>query len=227
MDDRPTVANRTLILVTAAIVLVGAVATWVVAFSPIVGVKAVTVHGARTLSAAEIEKAAAIKHGTPLVRLDTAAVKRRVEALRDIASARVALDYPTTVVITVVERRPVGYEQSGQQFVLVDSSGAQYRTVDSVPSSLPRFVIPDGAGAQATGRALATVASALTPALRARVASIDAFDPTSITLLLTDHRVVRWGTADRSSDKARVLPTLLEQPGSRFDVSNPDQVFAH
>jgi cell division protein FtsQ len=68
------------------------------------------------------------------------------------------------------------------------------------------------------------VASALGPQLLARVASIDAFDQNAITVLLTDSRVLHWGSADRSSDKARLLPTLLGQPGTQFDVSNPDQV---
>lgn len=224
---RATVPNRTLILVTAAILLLAGAATWVVAFSPVVGVKTITIRGTHTLTVAQIRAAAAIKSGTPLVRLDTAGVTRRVEALSDVAEARVALHYPTTVVITIRERKPVGYEQSGQQFVLVDRTGTQYRTVTSVPSSLPRFVIPDGAAAKPAGQALATVAAALTPALRAQVASIEAFDPTAITLLLNDRRVVRWGSAARSADKAQVLPALLSRPGSRFDVSNPDQVFAH
>jgi cell division protein FtsQ len=70
------------------------------------------------------------------------------------------------------------------------------------------------------------VAGALSRTLRAQVASIQAFDPTAITLLLNDRRVVRWGSADRNDEKAKILPTLLAQPGSQFDLTNPDQPFA-
>jgi cell division protein FtsQ len=224
---RGPVANRTLILVTAAVMLVAGVATWIVAFSTVLGVKTVTIQGTQTLSVAQIRSAAAIKAGTPLIRLDTAGITRRIEAISEVAAAKVAVHYPSTVLISVTERTPVGYEAVGRQYLLVDRTGTQYRTVSAVPGGLPRFAIPDGPQAQPTGRGLATVAAALTPALRARIASIEAFDPTSITLLLNDHRVVRWGGADRSADKARILPALLMQAGTRFDVSNPDQVFAH
>jgi cell division protein FtsQ len=88
-------------------------------------------------------------------------------------------------------------------------------------------VVPAGPNAMATGHAVATVAAALAPASLAHVASVQAFDPTAITLLLADQRVVRWGSAARSPDKARILPVLLRQPGTTFDVTNPDQVIAH
>ena len=61
--------------------------------------------------------------------------------------------------------------------------------------------------------------------MRARIASIQALDPNAITLLMHNGRVVRWGSADRSADKARILPALLHQPGSQIDVTDPDQPF--
>ena len=84
------------------------VATWIVAFSPMFGANTVTVHGTKKLTVAQVHEAAAIKHGTPLVRLDTAAVARRVESLPLVASATVRTDYPSTVVITITERVAVG-----------------------------------------------------------------------------------------------------------------------
>jgi cell division protein FtsQ len=219
--------NRSLIVVGVLAVLVATVATWIVAFSPMLGANTVTVHGTRKLTVAQVRDAAAIKHGTPLVRLDTAAVTHRVESLPLVASARVRADYPSTVVITVTERVAVGYLTLGKNFVLVDKTGAQYRTVQTEPRLLPLFVVPAGPNAKAAGQAVATVAASLTPALLATIASVQAFDPTAITLLLNDRRVVRWGSADRSGDKARILPVLLRQPGTQFDVTNPDQVVTH
>ena len=58
------------------------------------------------------------------------------------------------------------------------------------------------------------------------VRSIEALDPNAITLVLTRGRVVAWGSADRSADKARVLPVLLEQKHARYvDLTDPDQPF--
>ena len=218
------VRHRALIVVSLVVGLVAAVATWVVAFSPVLGANTVIVRGAHHLTAARVIAAAGIDKGTPLVRLDTGAVTRRVEAMRDVADATVRSDYPSSVIITITERTAVGYVVSGKRYVLVDKTGDQFRSLPTRPSELPQFVIPGGAVVRATGRAVAVVAAALTPKLLAKVASIQAFDPTAITLLLDDRRVVRWGSAERSAGKARILPVLLKQPGTTFDLTNPDQV---
>jgi len=233
VEDEPTggdgqsARNRRLVVAAVVAVLVAAATTWIVAFSPVLGVRTVTVRDAQRVSAEQVRSAAAIKHGAPLVRLDTAAVARRVESLPDIAAATVRVAYPSSVIITVIERAAVGYLAADTGYVLVDKTGAQFRMVRPKPRSLPLFAVPAGANAVATGRAVATVAASLRPELLAKVTSVQAFDPTAITLLLADHRIVRWGSADRSADKARILPILLRQPGTQFDVTNPDQVVTH
>lgn len=223
---RRRLSRRMLLTVAAAVVVAAVALTWLVAFSPVLGVRTVTVRGLQTLTPDRVRAAADITRGTPLVRLDTGSVAARVEGIPEVASARVSTSFPATVVITVAERRPVGYERSGAGFVLVDRTGDGYHTVRTEPRDLPRFVLPSGAQAAAAGRAVAVVAAALPPRVRSRIDSIQAFDATAITLLLVDRRVVRWGSADRSADKARILPALLTQSGTQFDVSNPDLVVA-
>ncbi len=213
-----------LVAVAAAVVLVGA-AVWVVAFSPVFGVRTVSVRGEQDVSEQRIVATADVPHGAPLARLDTDAIRRRVESLDGIVSARVSTSFPSTVVISVVERTAVGVVERGGKYVLVDRTGDQYRTVDSPPAHLPRFVVPVGTDARTTGGAVATVASALPAAIRARVRSIQALDPDAVTLLLTDGRVVSWGSVARSAEKARILPALLRQRGHQFDVTDPTRPF--
>lgn len=220
LNSRP----RLIGLAAVAGVLV-VLAVWAVAFSPLLGVQRVSVRGTQQLTATQVLAAADVKRGTPLLRLDTSAVEHRVERLPDVASASVRTAYPHTVVITVVERVALGYLDAGGSYVLVDRTGDQFRTVAAKPRGLPLLAVPAGTAAQATGQAVTVVAASLGPQLLAKVASIQAFDPTAITLLLTDGRIVRWGSADRSADKARILPTLLAQPGSQFDLTDPDQPF--
>jgi cell division protein FtsQ len=224
--DAPRSRRRAVIAAGVA-VLVAAVVAWLVAFSSVLGVKTVTVRGASTVSADAVRAAAHIASGTPLIRLDSAGVVRRVEQLASVASASVRTAYPNTVVITVVERVTVGYVETGSAFALVDRTGDQFRTVSVRPRGVPLFALPTGPDARPTGQAVASVASALPASLRAKVASIEAFDPTAITLLLTDHRVVRWGSADNNAEKAQLLPTLLTQPGTQFNITDPSQVVAH
>ncbi len=201
-----------------------AVLVWVVLFSSVLGVERVVVHGAHRVSATQIRSVADVPHGRPLLRLDTGAIARRVETLPGVATARVHVSYPSTVVITVTERVAVGYLLADGTVILVDRSGRQFRTVPVAPAGLPRFDIPTAA--TATGHAVATVAGALTAPVLRELSSISASDPSAITLHLRDGRTVQWGSADRSGDKAQVLPALLARPGTDFDVSNPDLVVA-
>jgi cell division protein FtsQ len=213
--------SRTFIVV-AAVVVLALFATWLVAFSSVFGVRSVDVHGEHDLTAAAIEKQAAITTGTPLVRLDTAAVTSRLEQLADVESAEVSTSFPSTVTITIVERAPVGYVHVDGAFRLVDRTGDQYRSVPSAPRNLPLLIVPSGTDSRTTGSAVATVASALSAALLRQVKSIQALDANSISLLLTHSRIVNWGSAAQSGEKAQILPILLKQHDSQFDVSNPD-----
>jgi cell division protein FtsQ len=70
------------------------------------------------------------------------------------------------------------------------------------------------------------VAAALSSALRAQISSVQALDPSAITLLLRDGRVVAWGSSAQSELKARVLGALLKRPGRQFDLTNPAQPFS-
>ncbi|HEY7046141.1 MAG TPA: FtsQ-type POTRA domain-containing protein [Jatrophihabitantaceae bacterium] len=227
-DDDLTARRRSarrVALVAGTIGLI-AVLVWMFVFSSVLGAKRVVVHGAHTVPVSRIESVADVPHGRPLLRLDTGAIAGRVEQLPDIAAASVHVSYPSTVVITVTERVAVGYLSVGGTAILVDKSGRQFRTTSTVPKTLPRFDIPAGQQATAAGQAVATVAGALTPAELGKLSSIAATDPTHITLRLRDGRSVIWGSADRSADKAQVLPALLTRPGTTFDVSNPDVVVA-
>lgn len=227
-DVRPVsrIPHRKLILASVAAVLVVAIGVWVVAFSPVFGVRTVAVRGVEGLSAAQVREVAHVAGGTPLVRLDTDAIRRRVEAMPDVAGAAVTTSFPSTVTITVIERVALGVVSApGGGFMLVDKTGDQFRHVDHRPRHLPLFVVPNGTDARTTGGAVATVAAALPAVVRARIASIQALDPTAITLVMRSGRIVRWGGPDRSADKARVLVALLRQPGSQLDLTDPDQPF--
>jgi cell division protein FtsQ len=212
-------------LIVSGCVVVAVFVTWLVAFSSVLGVRTVQVRGNHVVSAARIERAASIVRGTPLVRLDTDAVAGRIERLGSIASAQVRTSFPSTVVITVAERVAVGYVGTHGRTMLVDRTGDQYRAVVHPPAGLPRFDVPSDADARTTGGAVATVARALPPRLRAKITVIHALDPLAINLVLTDGRTVQWGSAADSPAKARVLPALLAQPGDQIDVTDPHQPF--
>jgi len=214
-------------LLLGAVVAVLATGLWAVVWSPLLGARQITVRGSlHYLTRAEVERAAEVPLGRSLVRLDSGAIGHRVEGLPEVATVNVAADYPSTVVITLTERVAVGYVTRGSDVYLVDRTGRQFHTVTSAPRGVPRLQVADGPRAQASAAAAATAASALPASVLALLATVQADDPAGISLVLRDNRIVRWGGPDRSADKARVLAALLARPGTVFDVSDPDLVYA-
>jgi cell division protein FtsQ len=228
-ESPPRRSRRALIIGAVIVAVLAGFATWLLAFSSVFGVHTVVVSGEHRLSEQQVLSAARVSTGTPLLRLDTAGIRARVETLPDVASVKVTTSFPTTVRITITERVPVGVVKHDSGFALVDRTGDQFRTVPKRPAHLPLLVVPVGTDARTTGGAVATVAAALPERVLTRTESIQALDPRAITLLLHDGTVVRWGGPDRSAMKADVLLALLSRPNtgqvSQIDVSDPSQPF--
>jgi cell division protein FtsQ len=207
------------IALSAAIVLaLVAGLAWIVAFSPVLGVRHVTVRGESLLTAEQVRAAADIGSGTPLLRVRTSAVEARVEALPEVASARVSVTYPSTVTIVVSERVAVGYVASVATppvVSLIDRTGTAFRPVTGAPAGLPQLTATTAAAV----RASAEVAASLPQAIRATVTTITAKSENSVVLTLSDGRSVIWGGSVRNAQKAALLPALLTQDGSSIDVS--------
>lgn len=225
--------RQKLAITAASVVVVVALLVWLLAFSPVFGVHSVKVTGLHALTEQQVTAAADVPHDRPLLRLDTNAVRTRVAALPGVESVSVSTSWPNSVTIAVTERVPVGYVSSGSGYGLVDKTGRQYATVRARPTAYPHLELAPGAdaGARATDAAIAAVATALPTDLRAKVASISALDADSVVLALDDGRSVRWGSADRDADKARVLAALVGQKAARdagtIDVTDPDLPYTH
>jgi cell division protein FtsQ len=225
-DEPPARDRRRMVLIAVVVTVVLAVfGTWLVAFSPVFGVRSVEVQGVHVLTADQIRSVADIRHGTPLVRVDTSAITQRVEKLPEVASAQVSTSFPSTVVIRIEERVPVGYVERSGRAVLVDRSGDEYRAVNRTPAELPHLVVPTGDAERGTAAAVAAVAAALPARIRRQVNSIQALDPNAITLVLSHGRVVRWGSAAQTPAKARLLPALLRRHPHQVDLTDPSQPF--
>lgn len=226
----PARRRRRIALYVAITVVLALFGTWLVAFSPVFGVRGVEVHGVRTLTTTAVERAAQVDYGQPLVRVDTAAIAARVEAVPQVESAQVTTSFPSTLVITVRERTAVGYVAVAGRPLLVDRTGTRYPPAGdrtSIPGGLPQLGVTAGtsAAAKATAQAIARVAAALPAALRARVRTVEALDATSVSVLFRGGLIVRWGSAARSAQKATVVAVLRDRrPVPQvIDVSDPDR----
>lgn len=206
--------------------LVAAAVVWVGWFSTLVTVKRVDVQGVPAAQAAAVRRAAAVPMHVPLMRVDTAEVRRRLEADRTLRDIRISRRLPDTIVIqgnprvaVLAVRNPKG------EVEVVDAEGVVFRTVSSPPRGVPlvtagsELVTPSGL------RAALQALGALTPALRSAVSGVTVTAADHVTFSLTvgsGTRTVIWGGLGDASVKARLVEILSKEPGETIDVSVPE-----
>lgn len=205
--------------VAALVLVVVAGGVWVVGFSAALAVTAVSVTGTSVLTAEQVTAAAQVPMGTPLVRLDVAAIEKRVALLKPVASVQVTRSLPHKVTIAVTERRAVYAVSAGSGFDLVDATGVPYTSVMDVPAGL--LVANITGDSERLRRDVATVAIALPKVLRDRAVLVNAASPDSIVIELRGGAEVVWGSAENSEEKAGVIAALLTISASVYDVSSP------
>ena len=90
-----------------------------------VGLRAeiVILHGRRNESKKDIQKALGIRIGAPLLSIDLDTARTRLEALPWIRAASVQREFPDTVRIRIVERRPLAIWQQQNKHYLIDEEG--------------------------------------------------------------------------------------------------------
>ncbi len=194
----------------------------VLLWTPVLGVRSVDVVGVRDLTTAQVVAAADIRPGTPMLRLDTTGITIRVGVLPRVASVDVSREWPSTVLITVTERDPVGVLAESDGTHLVDSTGFDYATVTNAPAGLPKVLLPSASPSDPRTQAVVRVLAVLPAQLRTELTTISAPTPGSVTLALADGKTIRWGGAADSVRKAAVLGALMTRPGKIYDVSSPD-----
>ena len=192
---------------------------YLVGFSPVLAVEQVVIEGPDVTTPDEVEAAAAVPLGTPLVQLDLDVMAERVAGLPPVAEVTVARRWPHTVEIVVTERVASLAIESGSGYLIADAAGVVFDTARSLPKGLVR--VQARADDQQTLVDAGIVYSALSKATAAKVASIQARGRDSIALRLRSGARVFWGSADQSELKSQVIDALLDEGGSVFDVSAP------
>ncbi len=208
-----------------AILAVGVVgfAGWVVFFSTWLAAQDVTVTGQATISARDVELAAGVPTGTPLVRLDLDQISDRVAQLPAVRSVSVHRTWPHTVSIAITERRPLAAIHRDGIWSVMDEQGVIFRETGHRVKGLPVVVVQKSAGDDAL-REAAGVVAALPHVLLTSTRRLSAESMDSITLRLKDRSEVMWGSASESDRKVEVLDALRLQGKARvYDVSVPER----
>ena len=219
---------KTVVFGLAAVAIVAGVA-WALLGSRLLVVRSVQVTGAgQQVSRAQVLAAARIPAGLPLIRVNTAAVAQRVGGIRQVQSAQVSRNWPSTVVVSVRLRTPVFAVAARGGYALVDAYGVDVRDSARRPPRLPLLQLTAGAGGAAglsslrsVARAGAAVLRELPPRIARRVAVVSAPTPSEVSLQLANGAVIVWGDTSRSAEKARELALLMRTHARRYDVSAP------
>ncbi len=198
---------KTAFIVLIAVAIVAG-AGWALLGSSLLVVRSVQAAGTALVPRSEILRAAGIGIGTPLIRVNTGQVARRVEQIAQIQSARVTRNWPDRVTIVVRDRTPALAVAASGRYALVDQSGVVVRWVAKRPPGMPLLADPPaGSTARLRGdaaiRAAVTVLRQLPVSLRRRIRAVRAPAADAVTLELRGRIVVLWGGTDRPSGEGR------------------------
>jgi cell division protein FtsQ len=199
-------------------------AGWALLGSSFFVVRTVRTTGSAVPSATVL-RAAGIKLGTPLIRVDTGAVARRVEQIRQVQSARVTLSWPDAIVIWTKSRTAVFAVPAHHGYDLMDSYGVVLRWASSAPRRLVVLKSPGGSAGSlrhdAAVLAAGTVVRELPPWLLSRVTAVRAAGPGDVILILRGGVNVKWGDPRHTAAKASEMAILLRTKAGYYDVSDP------
>lgn len=208
--------RRLAIAALALAVLVGL--GWLVGFSRVLDVREIAVSGNELTTSEQILTAAQVGLGTPLARIPANEIRQRVLALPAIAAVKLHRNWPNTLLIEVTERQLVYQRLSEGQYHWVDVEG---RIFHVLPERSPGVVAVVAGDDQRFLADVATVVAALPADVVELVGHLEATTLDHIVVLLVDGRSIVWGSAEKSTEKAALLASLLAMPGTVIDVSVP------
>lgn len=230
IERRRAGRRRRLLQVLLGLLAAGGVGAlvWLIWFSSALAVDRIQVEGTTTLTSADVRSQAAVRLGEPLIRVDTVAIESRVAAMERIDQVGVTRQWPRTIRIEIVERKPIGWVLSGGSIRALDRYGIDFRSLRSEPDDLVEVRV-ETATARKRQQALEGAAAVLEllrtddPRLLKKVQYVRAASKDSIQLVLGKNRTVTWGSAAKGEQKLTVLRSLLKIKARGYDVSAPEQ----
>jgi cell division protein FtsQ len=218
-----------IVLIAVVVLLIGGI--WVLYGSNWLRAEQVSTSGTEVLTPGQVESAAGVPLGSPLISVDTDAVAARVlRKLPRVDSINVSRSWPHGIRLKVIERKPTLLIEKDSKFIEVDAKGVRFDTVGKAPTRVPLLrltVAHSTVPSRFTTDRLVREALAVRRALPGEVAKdtkavqVRSYD--AISLLLRDGRTVMWGSGEDGAAKARALTALMKAApqAGRFDVSAP------
>jgi hypothetical protein len=162
-----------------------------------------------------VEQALDSVRGENVFRMDTTPLQTALLTLRTVQSARVSVELPDTLVVTIHEREPILVWAIGDRRFLVDTDGDLFAKLDGVPSpTVAALPVIDDQRASSAGLSLGQALDPVDLDAATRLASLVPTDvgstATSLSVTLTDENgfVVRARPVGWSAVFGFYTPTL-------------------
>jgi len=220
--------SRTRVAVSLSSILAVGLATVLVVFSPLLHMKKIELEGNAQLSKSDLEPLFENLYGVPLALITDEIIAEVLAPVSMIQAFDSRIAPPNTLILRIVERKPLGVFYSGESFDVVDAAGVVLSNPANPLNTLPQILVqpdPKSSSFRAVTRVLAALPDQLLKQVNAITAST--LDDVRFTIRESSHEVV-WGSSERSIEKAAVLrASLIALDGldSRIiDVSTPESV---
>jgi cell division protein FtsQ len=219
--------RRRVVALAVAIPFLLLAAGWAITYSPLFRARTIRVVGEHHLTREEIRALAGVDEGTNVFHVPAEAIVQKLKANPWVFDASVRTELPSTIVLRITERRPVGIVSGMGERSLLASDGV---LLPEVGSALPDLPIVRAALGAPTGEqrvAAAAMLGALPPELLERVRETQVSQDGWVSLTLHDDIVVRAGMRGEESAKADALRAVLRWAERRdvdlrsVDVSVP------
>lgn len=189
-------------------------------------VQSVRLDGASPDAEADILHAADLARGTPILGVDLDAVRRRVEQVGWVKSARVVRLFPDTVAIEVEERHLLAVWQHDGRASVVDAGGVVAPEADPARFTNLPLVVGDGANV-AAAQILPLVAARAR--LSQRLDALVRVDARRWDLRLKDGGLIQLPATDEEAalirlDQLDQQSRILDLGFSRIDLRDPEMV---
>jgi cell division protein FtsQ len=219
-----------LLLVAAGVVATGGLIFW---NSSALKLKRVEVSGNRHIAKEELASATGLSAGTPLLKIKTNQIGRRLETLPWVLDAKVERVIPSKLRISVVERSPIAAVNAGDRSYLVDRDGVVLKEGGGLTLSIGGLPLKSLAIGQRVSlrqfKEVLLVLNGLEKSIRPGVRSVEATSVDRITLQLSDGTSILFGAAERIDQKNYALTAIFAEAvkeGTRLisvDVRVPDR----
>jgi cell division protein FtsQ len=192
-------------------------------------VTSVEVQGRERASAAAILAALNVSRGSPILAIDPASAKQRLETVPWIRSATIYRRLPDTLFVRIVEQQPLAFWQRQGQLTLIDQEGRPIGTNDL--GAFPNLPVLVGDDVPQTAAKLLSLL-ATEPELAAHVVSAVRvgdrrwtlhFDVGVDAALPEENPEQAWHRLAQFEKRDRIL----ERDVTMVDLRLPDRVFLH